>query len=410
MHLRIDPNCFTSADAAAVNSCYDAVIVGSGLVGAMISEQLCKEGKRVLMLEAGPMTDKSLRGYNSYVTNFYSSTTKDNQSPYPENPNASMPRSPQLRKLQPGEVNSNIYMVQSGPYVSDTVYTRTLGGTTMHWEAKTPRMLPDDFQTQTLYGQGLDWPISYEDIEPDYQRAEREMGVSGDVDALRYKGGSPYPSNYVYPMQGLPLSYLDQQVDKGIRGTTVTLDGQTIPLQVRPYPQARNGIPNSKYDNGKGYTPVGSVNTHQVETGERCQGNTNCVPICPVQAKYWSGKTLAKVLAMNTDSNKGEIKILPKAVASKVEIDPVSGKVVGIQVKVYHSSDSPEHTIITVCGKIYVLASGAIETPRLLLASGLQSTSGLVGRNFMDHAFLLNWGLMPQVCGTYRGTAAQEES
>lgn len=404
MYLRLDQIHQTTAEEAARDGNYDAVIVGSGISGAIIAEQLCGAGKRVLMLEASPITDKSLRGYNEYVTNFYGQTSKDNQSPYPVNPNAPMPRSPGLRKLQPGEVNADEYMVQAGPYVSDTTYTRTLGGTTMHWEGKTPRMVPDDFKTQTLYGQGRDWPLSYADIEPDYQRAELEMGVSGDADALRYKGGSPYPKDYVYPMHGMPLSYLDKQVDKGINGTTVELEGETISLQVRPYPQARNGIPNEQYDGGKGYTPIGAVNSHQVEIGERCQGNTNCVPICPVQAKYWSGKTLAKVLQMNEQSGKGEIKVLPQAVASKVDIDE-HGKVSGIQIKVYTDPQSPTHTVHTVKGKIYVIATSAIEAPRLLLASGLPSTSGLVGRNFMDHAFLLTWGIMPEICGTYRGSS-----
>ncbi|HAT50897.1 MAG: GMC family oxidoreductase [Nitrospirae bacterium] len=404
MHLRIDPTRLTTPHEAAGDGNYDAVIVGSGVSGAMIAEQLCKEGKRVLMLEAGPITSKSLRGYNDYVTNYFVSPGKDSQAPFPENPNAPMPRTPLLRKLQPGQVDSNTYMVQTGPYVTDTVYSRTLGGTTMHWQAKTPRMVPEDFKTRTLYDQGLDWPISYDDLEPDYQRAEREMGVSGDVTALRYPGGSPYPKDYVYPMKGMPPSYLDQMVNDGIEGTSVELDGQTIPLQVRPFPQARNGIPNEAYDGGKGYTPIGAVNTHQVDFGERCQGNTNCVPICPVQAKYWSGKTLAKVLRMNDEPDKGEIKILPQAVASKVEINPENGHVAGIQVKVYKNPDSPEHETITVRGKIYVITTAAIETARLLLASGLPSTSGLVGRNYIDHAYLFSWGLTPKICGAYRGT------
>ncbi len=405
MYLRIDQKRSTTPQEAARDGNFDVVIVGSGLSGAILAQQLCNEGKRILMLEAGPLTDKSLRGYNEYLTSFYGNSSKDNQSPYPQNPNAQMPRSPELRKLQPGEVNSDTYMVQAGPYVSDTTYTRTFGGTTMHWEGKTPRMLPEDFKTQTLYGQGLDWPLGYEDLEPDYQRAELEMGVSGDVEALRYQGGSPYPADYVYPMKGLPLSYLDQQVDKGIKGTTVELDGETIGLQVRPYPQARNGIPNEKYDGGKGYTPIGAVNTHQVNIGERCQGNTNCVPICPVQAKYWSGKTLAKALEMSGTPGKGEIKLLPRAVASKVEINPDNGEVSGIQIKAYHDPASPEHQTFTVKGKIYVIATSAIENARLMLASGLPSSSGLVGRNFMDHAFLLCWGLMPEICGTYRGSS-----
>ena len=51
-----------------------------------------------------------------------------------------------------------------------------------------------------------------------------------------------------------------------------------------------------------------------------------------------------------------------------------------------------------------MLAASAIENARLMLASGLTSTSGLVGKNLMDHAYLLNWALLPEIAGTYRGT------
>ncbi len=66
----------------------------------------------------------------------------------------------------------------------------------------------------------------------------------------------------------LPLSYLDQMVAKGIDGTDVELDGEQIELQVRPFPQARNGIPNPAYDGGKGFTP-GRRGEHQPGRGGR---------------------------------------------------------------------------------------------------------------------------------------------
>ena len=55
----------------------------------------------------------------------------------------------------------------------------------------------------------------------------------------------------------------------------------------------RSWVVGRPYDGGKGYQPIGAVSTHQVEEGHRCQGNINCVPLCPVQAKYNAGKTLA---------------------------------------------------------------------------------------------------------------------
>jgi choline dehydrogenase-like flavoprotein len=399
MLFRIDAALLADGRAAAAASdVYDAVIVGTGIAGAIIANELTRDGKRVLVLEAGTGTDRSISGYESYLTNFYAASSKDNQSPFPENPNARMPRSTELRKLQPGETDPTPYVVQSGPYVTDTNYTRVFGGTTMHWEAKTPRMLPDDFKVRSLFGQGLDWPLSYEDIEPDYRVAEREIGVSADVEAQTYLG-LRFPEGYVYPMKGLPLSYLDQMVGKGLDGTEVDLHGQQYSIRILPYPQGRNGVPNPAYDGGKGYVPVGAVSTHQVEEGERCQGNTNCVPLCPVQARYHSGKTLAKAL------QSGRVDVLVRAVASKVVLDPDSGRVKALEVKVYKDPQSSEHETVTVKGKIFVITAGAIETPRLMLASGLRSSSGLMGCNLMDHAYLLNWGLMPEVCGTMRGTS-----
>ncbi|MDK4740386.1 GMC family oxidoreductase (plasmid) [Rhizobium sp. CB3060] len=398
MLFAIDSARRTDAGAVAADGNYDAVVVGTGISGAIIANELSKEGKRVLVLEAASGTNRTLAGYDALVTNFYSAASKDNQSPYPVNPNVPMPRSGELRKLQPGETDASTYMVQSGPYVTDTTYTRIFGGTTMHWEAKTPRLLQEDFKSNALYGQGLDWPLDYRDIEADYQTAEREIGVSADVEDQSYLDIT-FPPGYVYPMRGLPLSYLDQKVAEGIDGTTVELRGETYPVKVRPYPQGRNGIPNPAYDGGKGYVPVGAVNTHEVEEGGRCQGNTNCVPICPVQARYHSGKTLAK--AFQT----GRVDLLAQAVASRVLIDSDSGRVTALEVKVYKNEASAEYETIAVRGKIFVLAAGAIETPRLMLASGLQSSSGLIGRNLMDHAYLLSWALMPEVCGTMRGTS-----
>ena len=90
----------------------------------------------------------------------------------------------------------------------DSTYTRVLGGTTMHWEGKAMRMLPEDFQMRTRFGQGRDWPIGYDDLEPHYRQAERELGVSADVaDQTFY--GITFPPGYVFPMHGLPPSYLD---------------------------------------------------------------------------------------------------------------------------------------------------------------------------------------------------------
>jgi choline dehydrogenase-like flavoprotein len=388
----------TAHNLAAEPEEFDAVIVGTGISGAVIALELSQKKKRVLMIEAGPGEDITLNNYLGYVERFYGAFTKDSQAPYPVNNNAPYPRGSDVAPALPGRPFANAYMVQNGPFVTDTTYTRVLGGTTMHWEAKILRLLPEDFETRKRFGHGLDWPITYDELVPFYEKAEREIGVSAEVSDQKDEAlGISYPDGYCYPMHGLPLSYLDTQVDKGIRGTTVDLFGKTYTLKVTPFPQGRNGIPNAAYDGGKGFQPVGAVSTSQVEIGGRCQGNNNCVPICPVQAKYHSGKTLAKAL------QSGYVQLITQAVASRVLTDS-NGRVTGIEFKQYKSLDSTEHTVGLAKGKIYVIAANAIETPRLLLASGLQTTNGLVGRNLMDHAYLLSWARMPVDCGTMRGT------
>lgn len=385
---------------------YDAVIVGTGISGSILANELSKAGKTVLILEAGPGEDLTLDGYMGYLNRFYAAASKDNQAPYPLSANAPMPRSTEARKITPGVPSTTGYLVQTGPYGSDTTYTRVLGGTTMHWEAKVLRMLPEDFEMHTRFDKGVNWPLSYQDLEGYYKKADFEIGTSADGAVQSMPDlGVTFDDNE-FPMRGIPLSYLDKQVANGITGTTVKLYDKEYSLGVKPFPQARNGIPNPNYvdpDGKQGYTPIGAVSTSQVEMGGRCQGNNNCVPLCPVQAKYHAGKTLAKALQRKDGNGKPYVDILSQAVASKVQVDN-DGRISGIEYKRYHAPNTPGFVTGTARGRIYVLSANAIENPRLMLASGLQMDNGLIGRNLMDHAYLLNWALMPQVCGTGRGT------
>lgn len=377
---------------------WDAIIVGGGMTGSIVANQLSQAGFRVLVLEAGPGKDLDLAEYESYLSRFYGATVKDNQSPYPFNLNARMPRSTDAMPVRANTPGTDYHLVQTGDYCTDTTYTRVLGGTSMHWEGKALRMLPEDFDLRTRYGQGRNWPLGYDDLEPYYQQAEAELGVASEVED-QADLGIPFPPGYVFPMHRMPLSYLDQVVARGVDGMRVNLADTDYTLKVRSFPQARNGMPNAAYDGGKGFTPVGAVSTSQVEEGERCQGNTNCVPICPVQAKYHSGKTLAKALSRNN------VKIVTQAVASGVRLGE-RNRVTGITYKKYDSIHSASYREYTVTGTVYILCAHAIENARLMLVSGMQdlSTSKLIGRNLMDHAYLLSWALLPERAGTMRGT------
>ncbi|HTU18392.1 MAG TPA: GMC family oxidoreductase [Gemmataceae bacterium] len=388
------------APAAAAAKHYDVVIVGSGVAGAIIASELSQDREKnlqILVLEAGPGHDMTLDGYEAYLNRFYTAVEKDNNSPYPFNPNAPMPRTEDIRRLTPGRPDATGYLVQNGPFPLESTYTRVVGGTTMHWEGKALRMLPEDFETRTRFGQGRDWPLSYRDLMPYYRKAEFELGVSADVEDQAYHG-IEFEPGYVFPMRRLPASYLDQVVARGVDGSQVLLRDRKYTLHVRTTPQARNSIPNSKYDGGKGYVPVGAVSNYPINLGERCQGNINCVPLCPVQAKYNANKTMAKALAT------GRVHLLNRAVASKIVTEPGTGRVTHLEVKTYKDGSCPSFETITVTGSVFVLAANAVENARLMLASYLPNTSDQIGRNLMDHPYLLSWALMSEVTGTMRGS------
>ncbi|WP_191085563.1 GMC family oxidoreductase [Roseococcus microcysteis] len=385
----------TSFEAVAGQE-FDVVIVGSGVSGAVIAKQLGARGCRVLVLEAGSGNEITVADYEESVQRFYGSQRKDNNSAYANPRNAPMPRDYETRRLQPGASNTDGYLVQMGPLEIDSTYTRVLGGTTRHWEGKALRMLPDDFRMRSLFGQGRDWPLAYSDLDAHYRAAERELGVAGDVEDQQY-GGLDFGPGYVLPMRKMPLSYLDRMIARDLDGMEVTLAGETFPLKVRSTPQARNGVPNPAYDEGRGYKPVGAVSTHQEDKGERCQGNTNCVPICPVQAKYDARRTLYAALET------GNVQLLAWSVASRLEVDGATGQVSQLEFKTYDHPDAPGHRVGHVRAKVFVLAANAVENARLMLASDLPGSSNLVGRNLMDHMYLLTWALMPRPAGALRG-------
>jgi choline dehydrogenase-like flavoprotein len=399
---------------------YDVVIVGAGIAGAILAKTLANAGHHVLILEAGLQAGIDLHGneaymnYQSYLDRYYLSNAKVPNAPYPNLPDAPSPNVLDLAPINGTTPDTNGYFVQTGPLPFASDYARTPGGTTLHWLGTTLRMLPNDFKLKTVYDQGVDWPISYDDLKPYYEMAEREIGVSGDVNDQLYPGtGEDYwGPDYVFPMHKIPQSYLDKKFTEGVEDMKVRIGPADYEMNVTSTPQGRNSAPNHRYkrvgpvweparqklvleySESANYEPVGSV--WDPYTGQRCEGNASCVPICPVQAKYNALKTLKS-------AKQGNVKVITQAVASTIEIDSASGRVTSITYKRYKNPNSPEHTTETAQGTIFVIAAHSVETAKLLLASGACRTSDQVGRNLMDHAVFLTWGLMPEKVYSYRG-------
>jgi choline dehydrogenase-like flavoprotein len=161
-------------------------------------------------------------------------------------------------------------------------------------------------------------------------------------------------------------------------------DGE--PVTVSPTPQGRNSIP---YDERR-----------------VCVGNTNCIPICPIQAKYDATVHVAKAQNYGID-------IWYQTIVTSVSVDATTGLVNGVNYLQYDDPGGKQTASGTATAKIYVLAAHAIETARILLNSPLGTTgktvansSDQVGRNLMDHPVQLNYALMPNQVYPYRGPLA----
>lgn len=88
----------------------------------------------------------------------------------------------------------------------DWVYSVCFGGTSNAWWACTPRFLPNDFRMKSQYGVGVDWPISYDQLSPYYDEAEKLMFVAGD--------GAPYPRATPYPQPAHNLTDPDKVLQR----------------------------------------------------------------------------------------------------------------------------------------------------------------------------------------------------
>src|SRR5258706_11479969 len=143
----------------------DVAIVGAGASGSVYAAVLARAGKKVVLLESGP--DWQLTDLVS--SDFWGRRIKTAGAPF----------------VLEGR-NAFGYSYQSGWGV---------GGAALHYFANLPRLLPNDFKMKSEHNRGLDWPISYQDVAPHYDKVARDVGVSGDAKAEEKwrPAGAPYP-------------------------------------------------------------------------------------------------------------------------------------------------------------------------------------------------------------------------
>jgi choline dehydrogenase-like flavoprotein len=299
-------------------------IVGSGIVGASIAHALSRRGYRVDIFEKGP------------------------EYPYPH--------TTQFRERIQFLYDNPVYelakdldsVTLSGDYVWDPDRERHLvvGGAATQWNAITLRMGPTDFRTKTAYGRGEDWPVTYDDLEPYYCRAEAHLGVSGtDAD-------NPFAPrrSRPFPLPPFDLAYHD------------TLLAQTLGARgivVHTTPQARTRNP---YEERPG-----------------CQ-NFGVCRFCPIGARYSPNYHL--LAALKT----GRCRLHQNVSVRRVLADR-TGRARALVYRPHDASQDREHA-----ADVIILAAGAVESVRLLLLStdgahptGLGNRGGHLGRHFTFH-------------------------
>lgn len=306
----------------------DVIIVGAGMAGAMMAYDLAKGGRRVLVLEAGPRFSRE-----QILSRQREIWEQDNSALYPNTDLA--PRTSPSRE-------DESYIDNHGPLKFGAHYLRGVGGTTWHWQAVTPRFVPADFELNSRYGVGIDWPFSYTELEPFYTRAEREMGVAGHGDF-----GSPRQEPY--PQAAVRGSYADVVLAARLKSQG---------LHFEPRPTARNS---STYDN----RPA-------------CVGHHNCSNVCPIGAQYAAIVHVEKSEALGAQ-------VMDQTLATRLHCDE-TGQITSVDYR------RPDGSTGQLRARTYVIAANALETVRLCLASvsermpdGIANRSGMVGRRLMDH-------------------------
>jgi choline dehydrogenase-like flavoprotein len=317
----------------------EVCIIGAGAAGGIIAAELVRRGLRVAMLESGPRHELATRA--EYARRFLRG----------ENPWRTS-----LTGLDRYATGGSV------AYRLEWNRARGVGGSTLHWEGYALRFHANDFRLRSLYGIADDWPISYQDLEPYYARAEVSLGVAGAPD-------DPWasPRSAGFPLPPFPFSYSD-----GVFAQAFS----SLGIALHHYPQARNSVPYG----GRA----------------QCRACGTC-HVCPTGAKATIDLTHIREAEAT-----GRLQLVTDATALRLHVDE-SGQVTSVA---YAGHDRRERRLVA---RIFVVAAGAIETVRLLLLSaserfprGLANRSGVLGKYFMSHPAITVTGRLKAKVHPYR--------
>ncbi len=313
---------------------YDAIIVGSGAGGGIAAYVLTQAGAKCLMLEAGRWYDTAKES-KMFEWNY---------------------QAPHRGAVRPhttfGYFDAAVggWEVEGEPYLSapgtdfQWFRSRMLGGKTNHWGRISLRMGPYDFKPYSRDGKGFDWPITYDDLAPYYDKTEELIGVFGSAEGLENTPDGKF--------QPPPKPRCHELV---VQKACQKLGIPCVPSRLSILTQPLNGRPACHYCS---------------QCGRSCATSSN-----------FSSPTVLIPPAQAT----GNLEVRCDAMVREVLVNN-EGLATGVSY-----IDRKTRQEVQVRGKVVVLAASACETARLLLNSkspqhpdGLANSSGLVGKYLMD--------------------------
>ncbi|HTW49743.1 MAG TPA: GMC family oxidoreductase [Acidobacteriaceae bacterium] len=320
----------------------NAVVVGAGAAGGIVAKELACAGLSVVLLERGrwytanDCRKDDLR--NQRVTVLGNAFGPEDEG----NPRVWVNAAGAAQTVLPSE----------GSYQNNAA---CVGGGTLSYGAQAWRFLPQDFRMKSTYGALAgssleDWPITYDDLEPFYDQAEHEIGVSGD------DSGTPFRAPR---RRSLPMPPLPPNREFGI----LQRAAQRLGLHPFHLPMLRNSVPY----NGRG----------------PCMRCRWCVGFaCEVDAKNGTQNTVIPT-ALAT----GLCELRTQSIASEILTD-TRGRATGV------AYFEPSGRRQEQPADVVIVSACAIESARLLLQSksrlfpqGLGNRYDQVGRNLQGHHY-----------------------